>query len=279
MVEPVVARKTARTLEPYHGLVYFAPEPSARYAALGVEGRAGYFASRAAAFGAASAELVIATFYNFRPSLVRAALPAAWAVATPDQLLEARRAGIAEALARTTEAVLDGEALERAATMIRPAADAVGDDLPGRPLAAAHAALPWPEEPRLALWHAITVLREHRGDGHIACLLEAGVDPCEALVLHAATGDVSRQALQATRQWTDDEWADAVDRLASRGLVDADGAFTDAGRALREGIEARTDELAARPWSAIGADACEELRTVVRPASRAIVDAGSFGLR
>jgi hypothetical protein len=279
MVEPSLARKTWRTLEPYHGLVYFAPEPAARYAALGIDGFDGYFASRAAAFGAASAELVIATFFNFRPSVVHHALPGAWQAASPGQLIDARRAGVGEALARTTGSVLDGDALARAAAMIRPAAEAVGDHLAGRPLAAAHLALRWPEDPRLVLWHAVTILREHRGDGHIACLCESGVEPCEALVLHAASGDVTRAALQATRQWTDDEWAAAVDRLAARGLVDADGSFTEAGRCFRDRIETRTDELAAPPWSAIGPEACEELRALVRPASRAIVDGGSFGLR
>jgi hypothetical protein len=271
------ARKTWRTLEPYHGLVYFAPEAPAAYAELGIEGRDGYFASRAAAFGEASAELVQATFFNFHPDLVRHAVPAVWRVASPAEVQAARRRAVDAALERLTGDVLAGAELARAIELIRPSADAVAASIAGRPLAAAHLALDWPDEPRVALWHAITVLREHRGDGHVACLTEVGLDGCEALVLHAASGDVPRQALQATRRWDDDEWAAAVERLAGRGLVDGDGAFTDAGRAQRERIEDRTDELAAPPWSVIGEDACAELRALVRPASKAIVAGGGLG--
>jgi hypothetical protein len=278
VVTPELARKTWRTLEPYHGLVYFAPEPAARYAALGVEGFDGYFSSRAAALGPASAELVIATFFNFHPAVIRHALPGVWSATAPEQLVAARRSGIDEALARTTSAVLDGDSLERAAALIRPAAEAVADSVAGRPLAAAHLGLPWPGEPRLDLWHAITVLREHRGDGHVACLTEAGLDGCEALVLHAASGEVPRAALQVTRFWSDEEWAAAIERLHRRGLVQVDGSFTEAGREQRARIEARTDELAVAPWSAIGPSACEELRGLVRPASRAIVEGGDLRL-
>jgi hypothetical protein len=276
---PLVARKTWRTLEPFHGLVYFAPETAERYAELGIKGFDGYFASRAAAFGEATAELVIATFFNFHPSVVRHALPAAWSHASPAQVVEARYTGVAAALDRTTRETLDGAALDRASEAIRPAAEEVGEYLAGRPLAAAHLALAWPDEPRLALWHAVTVLREHRGDGHVACLTEAGVAPCEALVLHAASGEVPRAALQVTRYWSDEEWDGAIDALASRGLVDENGDFTDAGRAFHQAIEDRTDELAAGPWSAVGPEVCEELRAIVRPASRAIVESGAFRRR
>ncbi len=44
----------------------------------------------------------------------------------------------------------------------------------------------------LALWHAATVLREHRGDGHVAALVAAGLDGRQALVTMAATGAVPR---------------------------------------------------------------------------------------
>jgi hypothetical protein len=275
--DPEVARKTWRTLEPVHGLVYFAPEPAAGYADLGVTGRAGYFASRAAAMGAVRAEVVIATFFNFRPSLVFDALPRAWDAAPPPEWLTARLDGIDAALRRVLGAdVVASDDMRLAADLIAPAAAAVADHAGGRPLAASHAGTPRPDAPHLALWHSITALREHRGDGHIACLVEAGVDGCEALVLHAATGDVTRGVLQTTRAWTDDEWAAALDRLASRGWVGADGAFTDEGRARREAIERRTDALAAAPWAAIGEEACEQLRQLVRPSSKAVVAAGTF---
>src|SRR5260221_4285356 len=86
----MAARKTHRTLEIIHGLIYFAPEATAAYAALGVTGRSGYFASRSAAMGPASAELVIATFFNFEPGLVRRAMSGVWDITTPAALLDAR---------------------------------------------------------------------------------------------------------------------------------------------------------------------------------------------
>jgi hypothetical protein len=277
-METVIARKTWRTLEPYHGLVYFAPEVASLYEAFGSRGQDGYFASRAAPMGAVPAAVVEATFFNFDPRLVRRAIPASWDIAPPSQWLAARLEGIDLALrgALGDEALSAGD-VERAAVLARTAAEACSPD--GRPLHAAHAELPWPEQPHLALWHAISVLREHRGDGHIACLVEAEIGGCEALVLHAASGEVPRAALQSTRGWSDDDWSAAVDRLASRGLVDADGAFTDAGRARRDVIEARTDALAVAPWAAIGEDGCDELRGIVRPFSKAIVSGGAFGLR
>ncbi|MER6476923.1 SCO6745 family protein, partial [Streptomyces filamentosus] len=114
------------------------------------------------------------------------------------------------------------------------------------------------DEPHLVLWQAATLLREHRGDGHLAALLGAGLDPAEALVSFAAIG-AAPEAVFASRGWTAEEWAAARDRLAVRGLVDADGGATPAGRELRAGVERRTDELAAAPWAALGEDATARL--------------------
>jgi len=276
-MEAVMARKMWRTLEPYHGLIYFAPEAAAAYEALGITGFDGYFASRAAAMGAVPAEVVIATFFNFNPDVVHHALPEAWATATPAQLTSARQEAAEAALRRAIGDDLDGPGVARAAELARVAAEAC--TTAGRPLYAGHAALAWPDSPPLALWHAITLLREFRGDGHIACLVEGGLDGIDALVVHAASGEVPRAALQTSRSWGDDAWSASVDRLAARGLVDADGAFTEAGAAFRQGIEDRTDELAVGPWRVLGQDGCDELRSLVRPLSKAIVEGGTFRLR
>jgi hypothetical protein len=276
-MEPVMARKMWRTLEPYHGIVYFAPEATAAYEALGVHGFDGYFASRAAPMGSVPAEVVVATFFNFNPAVVHHALPAAWEATTPAALLDARLRGADAALRRAVGAPLDDKAVARAAGLARAAAD--GCTAAGRPLYAAHAGLPWPDLPHLELWHAVTLLREFRGDGHIACLVEAGLDGIHALVLHAASGEIPRAALQTSRHWTDEAWDAAVAELEARGLVDAEGAFTEAGAALRQQVEDRTDALALAPWQALGEAGCDELRSLVRPLSKAIVDGGTFGLR
>jgi hypothetical protein len=272
-----VARKAWRTLEPYHGLVYFAPEATAAYEALGITGFDGYFASRAAPMGPVPAEVVMATFYNFHPGAVHHAIPAAWSIAAPEAIVAARLQGADAALHRILGGDLDVDAAAAAAALARRAAAAC--DPAGRPLFAGHASLDWPDTPPLALWHAVTLLREFRGDGHVACLVDAGIDGCEALVLHAATGEVPAQVLQQSRQWSDEEWHAAVERLAERGLVTGDGTSTEAGRALRDRVEARTDELALAPWRALGEDAVDELRALVRPMSKAIVEGGGLGGR
>jgi hypothetical protein len=274
-METVLARKMWRTLEPYHGMIYFAPEATAAYEALGVKGFDGYFASRAAPMGAVPAEVVIATFFNFNPDVVRHAIPAAWAAASPAELLDARLRGADAALRHALGEGLDDPGVARAAELARIAA--TGCTTAGRPLYAGHAGLPWPDDPHLALWHAISLLREFRGDGHIACLVEAGLDGIDALVLHAASGEVPAALLQASRRWSDDAWAASVARLHARGIVDADGSFTEEGAALRQGVEDRTDLLAMPPWAALGEDGCDELRALVRPLSKAIVGAGTFG--
>ncbi len=275
-IEPMLARKQHRTLEPYHGLVYFSPEAFAAYAALGVDDRQmGYFASRSAAMGAVPAEMVISTFFNFAPAEVRRCIPAAWAIASPAQFLAARRHGIDGSLRRILGDAVEGPEMVEAAELARAASDACTPE--GRTLYAAHAALKWPDEPHLVLWHALSLLREHRGDGHIACLVTHEVDGCEALVLHAAMGDVPAAILQATRARTDREWQAAVDSLQARGWLDAAGELTESGRAHRQGVEDRTDELALAPWRHLGRDGCDRLRALVRPFSQAIVGSGSFG--
>jgi hypothetical protein len=257
--------------------VYFSPEATAAYEALGVRGRDGYFASRSAPMGAVSAEVVIATFFNFDPAVVHHAIPAAWEATTPAALLEARLGAAGASLRRAVGELLDGPEIPRAAELARAAAERC--TAPGRPLYAGHASLPWPDDPALVLWHAITLLREFRGDGHVACLVDAGLDGIDALVVHAASGEVSRAALQTSRGWADDAWHASVERLAARGLVHGDGTFTAAGAALRQHIEDRTDALALAPWAAVGEEGCDELRSLVRPLSKAIVASGTFGLR
>ncbi|MBN6050999.1 hypothetical protein JYK22_03545 [Nonomuraea sp. RK-328] len=266
------ARQAWRRLEPVHGMIYFVPEAARRYAELGLKGRAGYFASRGAALGRASAEQVIATFYNFYPDLVRRALPAAWDVVTPEDMLTARSDAAAEALRRA--GVHELPHLEETAGLARRAALAACEHLEGRPLFAAHAALPWPDEPVLRLWHAQTLLREFRGDGHIAALLTEGVGGLEALVLHGASGEVPSAVLRISRAWPEDEWTAAEARLRERGLLGEDGTLSAEGRALRGHIEDRTDALALPAYGALGEDGCERLAELARPFGRAVVDAG-----
>jgi hypothetical protein len=166
-----------------------------------------------------------------------------------------------------------------AAELARAAALVACERPHGRALFAAYAALSWPDEPHLVLWHAQTLLREFRGDGHIAALLLADLDPVEALVTHAAAGDVPAAALQSTRAWPDDDWAAGVERLRTRALLEPDHeqqqlTFTTAGAGLRQQIEDQTDASAVVAYEAIGEDGCQRLRELTRPLSQAIVESG-----
>jgi hypothetical protein len=274
-MDPVLARKMWRTLEPYHGLVYFAAEAREAYAPFGLAGNGGYFASRAAPLGPVPADVVVATFFNFDPGLVHAAIPLAWERGTPEEWSVARVDAIDRALRRVLGDAVAGNELVEAAELARMAAE--GCTTPGRPLYAAHRELPWPDDPHLILWHGITLLREFRGDGHVACLLTEALDGCQALVLHAASGEVPAETLQSSRGWSDQAWAAAESALRERGWLDDDAQLTDSGRDARQGIEDRTDRLAVAPWRYLGEQRCDRLRSLVRPFSRAIVESGSFG--
>jgi hypothetical protein len=274
-MNPEVARRMWIVLEPVHAMIYFAPEAREAYVTAGLKGYwMGYFASRAAALGPVSAPVVTATFYNFAPRMVERAIPDAWRFSTPERVLVARLDAVDRALRRLLGDLVASPAVAEAAELARAATG--GCAVAGRPLFAAHLALPWPQAPHLALWHAATLLREFRGDGHVAALLSAGLDGCEAHVTVAAAGAAPRATLQPNRAWSDEEWADATARLTARGWLDADGALSPAGIAGRAAVEEQTDHLALPPWARLGDAACTRLYKLVRPLSLRIVENGGI---
>jgi hypothetical protein len=232
----------------------------------------GYFASRSAPMGPVPAEVVIATFYNFHPDLVRRAIPEAWTLASPARILEARLEAADRALRRMLGDAVGSPEMTEAAELARRATDGCRPE--GRPLYAGHAELPWPSpsDPHLVLWHAQTLLREFRGDGHVAALVTAGLTGIEAVVVHQATGDLAPGTLQATRAWSDEEWAAGEAKVRDRGWLTDDGGLTEAGRRAREETEDLTDRLALPCWEKLGEESCGRLRQLVRPWSRTIAD-------
>ena len=258
-----------------HGFVYFAPEAWEEYGALGLERHQQYFASRAAPFGPVPAEVVVATFFNFNPDLVAAAIPAAWEVADPGKIQAARMRAAARVLRRCCDDVTDA-VIEEAENLAGAMIDGVGFE--GKPLAAANLAVAEPDDAWARLWQRITVIREWRGDVHIAALTAAPVTAVEALILHAATEQVPRAALVATRGWPDDVWQLAVDGLVERGLVDPDESFTDAGRRFREDIEARTDVACVALVDAIGRDDTRRLIELLGSIRRGLIDGGALAM-
>ncbi|MDH6489544.1 hypothetical protein [Streptomyces sp. SAI-127] len=252
-VEPARVRQLWHLLEPLHAVLYYAPEVFEEAAALGYvtkERWPSYFPLRAAPLGPVGAEQVASAFYSFSPRMVAEHIDSAWAAAEPGAVLAARLRGIDRAYRAIFGDRVDSPELVEAAGLARRAAEAV--NTAGRPLAAANVALEWPEAPHLQLWQAATILREHRGDGHIAALLVAGLDPVESLVSFAAIGAASVERF-GSRGWSATEWEAARGRLTARGLLDETGEATEAGRDLRHRVERHTDQLAAAPWQLLGA--------------------------
>ena len=272
-VTPALAREAWRLAEPLHSMIYFVPEVRERFAALGVPPGADYFASRGAPLGPVGPGPVAATFYNFHPALVARALPAVWEVVTPATALAVRLDAADAALTRGLGDAVGSPEVAEAAELARRAAESAGGYVAGRPLFAAYAELDWPAAPHLVLWHAQTLLREFRGDAHVAALLVAGLSGLQAIILHAASGQANPTFLRTTRGYTRQQWADETAALQRRGLL-AGEELSDEGRALREGIEADTDRLAAPAYQVLGADGATRLAELARPLSRTLVKAG-----
>jgi hypothetical protein len=270
-------RRCHDVLNPLHSTHYFSPDLGRELAAVGIENdRTAYFAVRAAAMGAVGAGTVMATFFNFRHGLVAEHVPAVWRTASPEAVLAARLRAVDATLTRLLgEDVIASKKMAEAAELALRAAEACGTT--ARPLYAAHADLPVPEAPHLALWHAATLLREHRGDGHLAALLDAELDPVEALVSHTATGKgMAPKWVLGTRGWSRQDWDAASGRLRERGLLDAEGELTPAGTALREDIEARTDRLDRAPYEHLGAAGVERLTEIAKGLLMTAFAAGAF---
>ncbi|HEY2195180.1 MAG TPA: hypothetical protein VGH76_23180 [Actinomycetospora sp.] len=274
-MEPAVVSRLARRLEPLHSMIYFAPEVGSELGELGItHPRAQYFAQRSAAMGAVGPGVVAATYYNFNPGLIARFVPGVWATASPADVLNARLRAADGALRRLLGSAVSSRECERTSVLARRATEACRPE--DRALYAAHADLPWPDEPHLALWHAATLLREYRGDAHLHALLGAGLTGLEALVLHTATGrGFLVEFAQATRGWSAEQWGEASAALRERGLVTGDGGLTEEGAAFREGIETETSRLSTAPYASLGDDT-DELAELVAGLTRTILAAGAF---
>lgn len=282
-MDPSVSRKTWRTLEPVHAMIYFVPEGPQEYGALGLDvvgnKASAYFPARAAAMGAVSPSVVQATFFSFSAVAVQFGMAGAWETTTPAAMVAARYRAADQALRRLCGDLLDSPDVVEAVELARTACEACTPE--GRALYAGNADLDWPTPPHLQLFHAITLLREFRGDGHVVALTAAGLTGLAAAVMHVAQGDSwTREPLRKTRGYSTEQWDTALADLRERGWIAPDGeGFTDAGRAARQEVEDRTDVLALPPWERLGDDGCARLRELVRPLSKAVADGGGVGIR
>lgn len=283
MTSPRAGRRCHQPLNALHSALYFSPEFDAEMEALGLVkepgaylSAPGYFAARSAAMGLVGPGTVTAAFFNFSPALIAQHIPALWKSVTPEQVLQARLRAADRLLRRLLgEEAVDSKEMAEAAELALRATE--GCDHSGRPLSAAEADQPVAPEPHLALWQAATILREHRGDGHIALLMHANLDGLEALVSHTASGrGFTPVVARATRGWSEAEWSAAEDRLRGKGLLDAANELTEAGTALRKDLENETDRLGAAPYDHLGAAGVERLTELAGGFAMTALGKGAF---
>ncbi|MFJ7067567.1 hypothetical protein [Streptomyces sp. NPDC101115] len=274
---PRAARRCAHPVNLLHATLFFSPDLDVVFKELGFEDSSAIrLAARSAPLGAVGAGTVAATFYNYNHGFLARHLPAVWETASPAEVLDARTRAMDTTLRRLLgeDAVTSPEMAEAAGLAMR-AAEACTRH--ARPLYSGNADLPVPDAAHLRLWHATTLLREHRGDGHVMALLNAGLDPVEALASHTATGKgMSPRWVLGTRGWGRADWESAVERLRRRGLLDAEGELTEAGAALREALEEETDRLDAAPYEHLGAEGTARLTELTKGFLVAAVGAGAF---
>ena len=273
-----VAARAHRATEMIHAMIYFVPEQDEELTAVGLRpGRMCYFASRSAPMGAVSAGVTTATFYNFNPETVAKTIPRAWTLADPATVIAARFRAVDRALRRLLgdEVIASAEVAELAA-LAREATSVFTPE--ARPLYAGHAELEWPDEPHLQLWHAASLLREYRGDGHLLALLRHDLNGIDAIMSHCATGKgFTEDAARVLRGWSEEQWEESRQRLQQRGVLDESGtALTEAGQTLRGAVEAETDALDTAAWQHLGELRTTRLIELGKGISRALLTAGAL---
>jgi hypothetical protein len=259
-----MARRMFELVEPIGVIPYAADEPNEAMFALGFTNYWDtYFAGRAAPLGLATAEVVDALFYSFAPGEVARHIPKVWRTTTPEAAIAAREAGCVKALRRILGDSVDSPGFARAAELLTTAATSAPFE--GRPMYAALRALPIPADVVARLFHAASLLREHRGDGHIAALVLEDVGRLEAHVLYALDLGMRAEQFGRIHHLPAAQLAAVIAGLRDRGLIGDDGWLSEEGRAVRQRVEARTDELAAKPYERLTAAELAELIDALEP--------------
>ena len=259
-----VARRMFELVEPIGVIPYAADEPNEAMFALGFTNYWDtYFAGRAAPLGLVPAEVVDALFYNFAPGEVARHIPKVWRTTTPEAAIAARRTGCANALRRILADHLDSPAFARATELMMKAATSA--PVEGRPMYAALRALPVPDDVVTQLFHAASLLREHRGDGHIAALVTQGVSGLEAHVLLALDMGMPAEKFGRIHHLPKAQLDAVIDGMRARGLIGDDGWLSEQGHAVKHRVEALTDDLAARPYEALDPAELAELEAALKP--------------
>ena len=259
-----MARRMFELIEPIGALPYNTHEPNDTMFALGFSNFWDtYFAGRAAPLGLVPAEVVDALFYSFAPGEVAGHIPKVWRTTTPEAAFAARQQGCVNALRRILRERVDSPAFARATELLIKAATSASYE--GRPMYAALRAMPIPDDVAARCFHAAALLREHRGDGHVAALMSEGIGRSEAHALLALAMDMPAEKFGRLHHLPAAQIAAVLDGMRSRGLIGADGWLSEQGRAVKQRIEELTDDLAARPYESLDASELAELTSLLEP--------------
>ena len=269
-----MARRMFELVEPIGLIPYSADEPSEAMFALGFTNYWDtYFAGRAAPLGLVPAEVVDALFYNFAPGEVARHIPKVWRTTTPEAAIAARQAGCAKALRRILGEQVESPSFARATELLTKAA--ISAPLEGRPMYAALRAIPIPDDVVARLFYAASLLREHRGDGHIAALMSEGIGGLEAHVLLALDMDMPAEKFGRIHHLTAAQLAALIGGMRDRGLIGDDGWLSEQGRVVKQRVEALTDDLAAKPYEGLEPGELDELMTALEPLAGLLITAQS----
>jgi len=270
-----MARRMFELVEPIGVIPYSADEPNEAMFALGfTDYWDTYFAGRAAPLGIVPAEVVDALFYNFAPGEVARHIPKVWSTTTPEAAIAARQTGCTNALRHILGELVDAPTFAPATELLLKAATSA--PLEGRPMYAALRALPIPDDEVTRLFHAASLLREHRGDGHIVALMSEGVARLEAHVLFALAMDMPAEKFGRVHHLPEAQLAAVIDGMRDRGLIGGDGWLTEAGRAVNQRVEAFTDDLAAKPYETLEPAELDELMAALDPLATRLLAAQEF---
>jgi hypothetical protein len=239
-------------------------------AAYGLNFLSAYVWGRASALGEPAPGVVVSAFAVFEPGLVSGLYEDGRAKVGWADLVALRDRATAESLRH----LLGAADVAPVAAVLRRGIDAAAADVAGRPLFAGLAGRAWPADPHGALWRACDLIREHRGDSHVAACVAAGLDGVEMNVLTELWLGMPPLSYSATRGWSMEQLGAAADRLRERGLLDGD-AMSVRGRQVRDAIEVRTDAAQHRILDAIGDDLDDTLGQLTAWSAE-LVAAGAF---
>lgn len=248
-LDPTPARRLRDAIEPIAMVHVHSEEARQQYEAIGLDRFAGYVLGRAGVLGLPPSSLVVATFGVFAPETLAATYESALTSASVPDVLAAKQAGATRCLHRVLGD--PGREVEEAVAVLRAGIDRA--EPLGKPLFAGHLALDWPGDAWGRLWHATNLLRELRGDAHIAALVASSIGPLEANLLTEARVGLEletdgRRSLRSrsgqytrTRGWTGAQIEEAVADLVDRLVLTTHGGLTERGRDLRDDIEDATE--------------------------------------